>query len=198
VTTPVCCSQRVMSHCDRVEGPHGKPPFSSDGTAQDSLSHAHTHLNLVAGVVQRSGEAVRRAAGMRRVSFARLTTLVWIKRRFRRDTSACRPSFTESTAQVPARARLTTRLREAIGRAVRTRNVAGVAAEHRVSWWTAWKATVIEAAKALARPFVVAARTPGVGRDDCPASATLRHQSGRPVLGTAVGSARGPLQDRGC
>ena len=89
------------------------------------------------------------------VSFARLTTLVWIKRRFRCDTPGCRPSFTESTAQVPARARLTTRLREAIGRAVRTRNVAEVAAEHRVSWWTAWRATVIEAAKALAaRPVV--------------------------------------------
>ena len=89
------------------------------------------------------------------VSFARLTTLVWIKRRFRCDTPGCRPSFTESTAQVPARARLTTRLREAIGRAVRTRNVAEVAAEHRVSWWTAWRATVIEAAEALAaRPVV--------------------------------------------
>ena len=89
------------------------------------------------------------------VSFARLTTLVWIKRRFRCDTPGCKPSFTESTVQVPARARLTTRLREAIGRAVRTRNVAEVAAEHRVSWWTAWKATVIEAAKALAaRPVL--------------------------------------------
>jgi transposase len=84
------------------------------------------------------------------VSFARLTTLVWIKRRFRCDTPGCRSSFTESTAQIPPRARLTCRLREAIGRAVRTRNVAEVAAEHRVSWWTAWRATVIEAARALA------------------------------------------------
>jgi transposase len=84
------------------------------------------------------------------VSFARLTTLVWVKRRFRCDTPGCRPSFTESTVQVPTRARLTCRLREAIGRAVRTRNVAEVAAEHRVSWWTAWRATVIEATKALA------------------------------------------------
>jgi transposase len=89
------------------------------------------------------------------VSFARLTTLVWIKRRFRCDTPGCRVSFSESTAQVPPRARLTTRLGEAIGRAVRTRNVAEVAAEHRVSWWTAWKAMVIEAATALAaRPVV--------------------------------------------
>jgi transposase len=84
------------------------------------------------------------------LSFARLTNLVWVKRRFRCDTPGCRSSFTESTAQVPSRARLTTRLREAMGRAVRTRNVAEVAAEHRVSWWTAWKATVAEAAKVLA------------------------------------------------
>jgi transposase len=84
------------------------------------------------------------------LSFARLTTLVWIKRRFRCDTPGCGSSFTESTAQVPARARLTQRLREAIGRAVRTRNVAEVAVEHRVSWWTAWRAMVIEAGKALA------------------------------------------------
>jgi transposase len=89
------------------------------------------------------------------MSFARLTTLVWVKRRFRCDTPGCGPSFTESTAEVPPRARLTTRLREAIGRGVRTRNVAEVAAEHRVAWWTAWRAVVIEAAKALAaRPVL--------------------------------------------
>jgi len=33
---------------------------------------------------------------------------------------------------------------------VRTRKVAEVAAEHRVSCWTAWRATVAEAAKVLA------------------------------------------------
>jgi transposase len=84
------------------------------------------------------------------VSLARLTTLVWIKRRFRCDTPGCRSSFTESTAQVPARARLTQRFRETIGRAVRTRNVAEVAVEHRLSWWTVWRAVVIEAATVLA------------------------------------------------
>ena len=73
-----------------------------------------------------------------------------IKRRFRCDTPGCGPSFTESIVQVPARARLTCRLREAIGRMVRTRKVAEVAAEHRVSCWTAWRATVAEAAKVLA------------------------------------------------
>jgi transposase len=97
------------------------------------------------------------------VSFARLTTLVWVKRRFRCDTPGCRPSFTESTVQVPTRARLTCRLREAIGRAVRTRNVAEVAAEHRVSWWTAWRATVDRSDQGVGRPSGVAARAPGVG-----------------------------------
>ena len=81
---------------------------------------------------------------------ARLTALVWMKRRFRCNTPGCGPSFTESTVQVPARARLTCRLREAIGRMVRTRNVAEVAAEHRVTRWTAWRATTVEAAKVLA------------------------------------------------
>src|SRR4051812_1686027 len=55
------------------------------------------------------------------LSFERPTELVWHKRRFRCDTPGCRPTFTESTAQVPPRARLTTRLREALGRAGRTR-----------------------------------------------------------------------------
>jgi transposase len=83
------------------------------------------------------------------VSFARLTVLVWVKRRFRCDTAGC-GSFTESTVQVPRRARLTQRLREAVGRAVRTRNVAEVAVEHRLSWWTVWRAVVMVATQALA------------------------------------------------
>lgn len=51
------------------------------------------------------------------LSFERPTVLVWRKRRFRCDTPGCRKSFTKSTDQVPARKRLTKRLREAIGKA---------------------------------------------------------------------------------
>jgi len=71
--------------------------------------------------------------------FGRPTRLVWHKRRFRCDTPGCRSSFTESTTQVPARARVTTRLRTAIGRAGKTRSTAEVAADFGVSWWTAWR-----------------------------------------------------------
>lgn len=84
------------------------------------------------------------------LSFERPTVLVWCKRRFRCDTPGCRASFTESTTLVPARARLTTRLREAMGRAGRARSTATVAAEHRVSWWTAWRAIAAAATAAIA------------------------------------------------
>src|SRR5215207_2870486 len=48
------------------------------------------------------------------LSFERPTTLVWHKRRFRCDTPGCQATFTESTDEVPRRARVTTRLRTAI------------------------------------------------------------------------------------
>lgn len=84
------------------------------------------------------------------LSFCRPTTLVWRKRRMRCDTPGCRPTFTEQTTQVPRRARLTTRLRDAIAVAVRTRSTAEVAGEYRVSWWTAWRATVTAVERMLA------------------------------------------------
>lgn len=91
--------------------------------------------------------------------FERPTVVLWHKRRFRCDTPRCRLTFTESTAQVPARARVTTRLREAIGRAGRTRSTAEVAAIYRVGWWTAWRAIAGAAAAAIAvRPPVPPAR----------------------------------------
>ena len=72
--------------------------------------------------------------------FERPTVLVWHKRRFRCDTPGCRATFTESTVQVPSRARVTTRLRDAVGVAGRTRSTAEVAARFGVGWWTAWRA----------------------------------------------------------
>ena len=53
----------------------------------------------------------------------------------------------ESTAEVPPRARLTCRLRAAIARAARDRSTAALAADHRVSWWTAWRAVAAAAAE---------------------------------------------------
>jgi transposase len=93
------------------------------------------------------------------LSFERPTRLLWRKRRFRCDTPGCRPTFTESTAQVPVRARLTTRLREALGRAGRTRSTAEVAGVYGVGWWTAWRAIAAAAAVAIAaRPTIPPAR----------------------------------------
>lgn len=87
--------------------------------------------------------------------FERPTVLVWRKRRFRCDTPGCVKTFTESTGQVPARARLTTRLRVAMGRAGRARSTAEVAATFRVGWTTAWRAIACAADAHLAtRPAV--------------------------------------------
>jgi transposase len=63
--------------------------------------------------------------------------LVWSKRRWRCDQPECpRKSFTESVREVPARKRLTTRLRASAGAAVadRGRTVVQAAREHDVSW----------------------------------------------------------------
>ena len=78
--------------------------------------------------------------------FERPTVLVWHKRRFRCDTPDCRATFTESTAQVPSRARVTTRLRQAVGVDGRTRSTAEVATRFGVGWWTAWRAIAAAAA----------------------------------------------------
>ncbi|GAB2954114.1 ISL3-like element ISMsm4 family transposase [Streptomyces pseudoechinosporeus] len=63
--------------------------------------------------------------------------LVWHKRRWWCDESGCpRRSFTEQVPQIPARCRLTERLRQAAGRAVRDAGVTVVQAarEWKVSW----------------------------------------------------------------
>lgn len=84
----------------------------------------------------------------------------WRKRRFRCAEGFCaRGTFTQQAPeQVAVRGRLTQRLRAVIAAAVRRRSVAEVAAEHGVSWRTAWRAAKerIEAALAAApRPVVV-------------------------------------------
>ncbi|WP_347668876.1 transposase family protein [Micromonospora sp. B11E3] len=63
--------------------------------------------------------------------------LRWRKRRWYCPTPACpRKSFTEQVAQVPARSRLTTRLRQAAGAAVADggRTIVQAARDHGVSW----------------------------------------------------------------
>ena len=84
------------------------------------------------------------------LSFERPTVLVWAKRRFRCETPGCVGSFTESTAQVPPRRRLTARLCAAIARAARDRSTAAVARTFRVGWSTAWRAIAAAARRRLA------------------------------------------------
>lgn len=67
----------------------------------------------------------------------RPTRLRWRKRRWHCDQRGCpRRTFTEQVPQVPARARLTTRLRQAAGAAVAdaNRTIVQAARDHGISW----------------------------------------------------------------
>ncbi|WP_407566963.1 ISL3 family transposase [Polymorphospora sp. A560] len=67
----------------------------------------------------------------------RAVRLRWRKRRWYCSTSGCpRKSFTEQVAQVPARVRLTSRLRQAAGAAVADagRTIVQAARDHGISW----------------------------------------------------------------
>jgi len=81
---------------------------------------------------------------------------LWCRRRRLacREPACPRLSFTQVSSQVPARARVTTRLRERLAAAIAGSNraVADVAAEHEVSWHTAHKALVVAAAHWLPEP----------------------------------------------
>jgi transposase len=82
--------------------------------------------------------------------------LVWHKRRWRCRERACsRGSFTESLPAVPARARVTTRLRGECGAGIGERFscVLAGAAHYRVSWPVAHRAYVAHVAGQLAQPL---------------------------------------------
>ena len=95
-------------------------------------------------------------------SYERPTILVWAKRRFRCDTPGCVGSFTESTAQVPPRRRVTARLCAAIARAALDRSTAAVARSFRVGWATAWRAIAAAARRRLAARAQAPPRRVGV------------------------------------
>ncbi len=100
---------------------------------------------------------------VRDVPFDGLIEVMWLKKRWRCVEAGCaRATFTEHTVQVPTRARITTRLKEAITRAVagEVRAVDRVATEFGVSWPTVQR-QISAAARALAtarghRPRLVA------------------------------------------
>ena len=78
---------------------------------------------------------------------------VWVrKRRFRCVEVLCsRRSFTETSAQLPARSRLTTRLRAKVSAAVTTTNraMSEVARDYDIAWWTVHRILVAAAADLL-------------------------------------------------
>ena len=81
--------------------------------------------------------------------------VVWRKRRWRCQVVECPAgSFTEQIVEVPARARVTSRVRRAIGAAVGDANraVSEVATVFGVSWPTAHDAVVVAADAALVEP----------------------------------------------
>jgi transposase len=78
--------------------------------------------------------------------------LRWRERRWYCPTPACpRKSFTEQVAQVPARSRLTTRLRQAAGAAVADagRTIVQAARDHGVSWPVVAEAFTVHATAVL-------------------------------------------------
>ena len=82
----------------------------------------------------------------------RSTVLAWTKRRWACGNSECsRASFTESVPQIPPRARLTGRLRSAVGAAVADggRTVIQAARDFEVSWPTAHASFAAHAVSAL-------------------------------------------------
>lgn len=91
---------------------------------------------------------------------------VWVrKRRFACAETLCgRRSFTETSAQLPARARVTTRLKVKVTAAVTTTNraVSEVAKDHGIAWWTVHRILVKAAADILGQ----AAPTTMIGIDE--------------------------------
>lgn len=95
---------------------------------------------------------------LRDIPVAGRLVVCWAKRRYRCGTSGCeRVTFTEHTPQVPAYARSTSRLKDALVEAVATsgRSASETARAHRVGWWTvqrALSAASVRLADPAARP----------------------------------------------
>ena len=91
---------------------------------------------------------------------------VWVRKRWYRcaETACERRSFTEVTGQLPARSRLTVRLRVLVERAVTKTNgaMSEVADDHGVAWWTVHRILLA----AVARELGAAAPTPRIGIDE--------------------------------
>lgn len=122
---------------------------TADETAAGCPSCGVISVSVKAWVVSRPRDLPHGPAGL---------SVVWHKGRWRCVEAACgRLSFTESLPVVPARARLTTRLRVELGRAVADsgRSVAEVAGHHSVGWLTVHAAFIDYVTPALSAPLPV-------------------------------------------
>jgi transposase len=120
---------------------------TADETAAGCPSCGVISLSVKGRVVSRPRDLPHGPAGL---------SVVWHKRRWRCAETACaRRSFTESLPVLPARARLTTRLRAELGSAVADsgRTVAEVAAFHRIGWPTVHRAFIDRVTPALSAPL---------------------------------------------
>lgn len=100
----------------------------------------------VIGTRRHSGRQQR----VRDIPVAGPVEVVWAKRRLFCDESSCpRRTFSEATLEVPARSRTTSRLRNALVRAVidSGRAATETATAHGVSWWLVLKALSMAATK---------------------------------------------------
>ncbi len=94
----------------------------------------------------------RRWQRLRDIPVAGAVEVVWAKRRwFCTEEPCAHGTFAEATVQVPARARATVRLREAVADAVIVsgRAASEVARAHQVSWWLVQSALSVAAAVLL-------------------------------------------------
>lgn len=118
------------------------------------------------------------------------------KRRFACVEPLCeRKSFTETTDELPARARVTTRLKVKLGAAVTASNraISDVAAEHGVAWWTVHRVLVKQAADVLGQ----AAPTTMIGVDETRARSVRWTQDGADADGVVAGCVDpGPVEQK--
>jgi len=139
------------------------PGFRVVECREDQHGHRHVvvmgvgeeHACPVCGVLAGKPYDVRESRVKELPFGERLLSVTWRKRRFVCAEARCpRRVFTETSAEIPPRRRLTSRLRRKLEAAASgsARSCADVAREYRVSNWSVHQALVAKAAGLLAEP----------------------------------------------
>ncbi|MDY7106535.1 MAG: hypothetical protein S0880_35620, partial [Actinomycetota bacterium] len=123
-----------------------------DGLVIDVIASRREAPCPVCGVFWGRVKSYRASIATHAPAQGRSCRLRVVKRAFYCDTPGCeRKTFTQSTDEVPATARVSSRCRAVMGRAGRDRSTASVASEFGVSWPTAWRAISAAAHAAIAQ-----------------------------------------------